>query len=130
MGQLFNRLRNFAKTQFKDYETSSDYSHLIDEDDDLKKQIDDASGKTGEFRSQKASSNASGKIDNELQALSILGLKPGVSVSDIKNAYKSMMKKFHPDRTTTMNEKDRKDAEKMTILINSAYEFLEKSRNF
>lgn len=52
------------------------------------------------------------------QYLEILGLKPGVSEQEIKQAYRKLVKKFHPD----VNKDP--DAAKKFIEISEAYKFL------
>jgi tetratricopeptide (TPR) repeat protein len=56
------------------------------------------------------------------QAYEILGLKPGVSLDEIRKAYRGLVKKWHPDCFT--DETQKKEAEEITKKINTAYKIL------
>ncbi len=54
-----------------------------------------------------------------------LEIKPGASLEEIKQAYRQVMKKYHPDRFASNPEK-RRYAEQLAQKINEAYEYLKK----
>jgi curved DNA-binding protein CbpA len=56
------------------------------------------------------------------QAYEILGLKPGVSLDEIRKAYRGLVKKWHPDCFTDAIEKQ--EAEEIIKKINAAYKIL------
>jgi DnaJ like chaperone protein len=62
-----------------------------------------------------------------IQNLSILGLKGGASKSEIKSAYRTLAKEFHPDKLTGMNQSIQDLAKEKFQMIQSAYEYLEKN---
>lgn len=53
-----------------------------------------------------------------------LGLSPSASVDEIKNAYRDLMKKYHPDRFSTLSPEFQELANRKAQAINEAYEFL------
>ena len=53
-----------------------------------------------------------------MKAKSLLGLRETSSLKEIKNKYKLLMKKWHPDKHTD----DAKRATEMSMNINDAYE--------
>jgi len=53
-----------------------------------------------------------------MKAKTLLGLRQTSSLKEIKNSYKNLMKKWHPDKHKDNPEK----ATKMSMLINDAYE--------
>ena len=53
-----------------------------------------------------------------IKAKTLLGLNEKASLLEIKNRYRSLMKKWHPDK----NGDDLETATKMSALINEAYE--------
>jgi len=55
---------------------------------------------------------------------SILGLQHGASAEDIKAAYRSLSKKFHPDLQQGKSEAEKKQAEEKFKEINEAYSVL------
>jgi molecular chaperone DnaJ len=57
----------------------------------------------------------------------ILGVKPGASQDDIKNAYRKLIKQYHPDKFRDNPLKNL--AEEKMIEINKAYEALTKDAN-
>ncbi|MFN3405327.1 MAG: J domain-containing protein [Cytophagaceae bacterium] len=54
-----------------------------------------------------------------------LELAPGANFDQIKAAYKSLMKKYHPD-LHNYNEESRKTAELITGRLNEAYSYFER----
>lgn len=58
------------------------------------------------------------------QALEILGLKPDADEAEIKKAYRSLVKKHHPDRFSGQDEAIVKAAEARFIEIQQAYEIV------
>jgi DnaJ-domain-containing protein 1 len=57
-----------------------------------------------------------------------LELKPGTGFTEVKIAYKQLMKKYHPD-VYNSNEEHRKIAEMITSRLNEAYTYFEKKYN-
>ncbi len=55
-----------------------------------------------------------------MKAKSLLGLRETSTLKEIKNKYKSLMKKWHPDKHKDNQEK----ATKMSMQINEAYEII------
>ncbi|MDZ8052186.1 MAG: dynamin family protein [Aulosira sp. ZfuVER01] len=61
--------------------------------------------------------------DKITRAYSILGLQPGVSFSEVKQAYKTLVKKWHPDLFVAKPQLQQQAQEKMR-LVNEAYTIL------
>ena len=61
-----------------------------------------------------------------LQNLSILGLNENASISEVKTAYRQLVKDFHPDRLTGVNDRIKDLAKEKFLLIQKAYEYLNK----
>jgi DnaJ like chaperone protein len=61
-----------------------------------------------------------------IDALSVLGLKAGVSLSEIKTAYRTLAKEFHPDKLFGMSEGIINLAKEKFQLIQNSYEYLNK----
>ena len=55
-----------------------------------------------------------------MKAKSLLGLREKSSLKEIKNKYKSLMKKWHPDK----HKDDIEKATKMSAQINEAYKII------
>ncbi|MBA3026887.1 MAG: J domain-containing protein [Sulfurimonas sp.] len=55
-----------------------------------------------------------------MKAKSLLGLREKSSLKEIKNKYKNLMKKWHPDK----HKDDVQKATQMSMLINEAYEII------
>jgi len=53
-----------------------------------------------------------------MKAKTLLGLRESSSIKEIKNKYKNLMKKWHPDKHTQNPDK----ATQMSMQINDAYE--------
>ena len=129
MGQLLNRLRNFAKSQLRDDEPLKGDIADIDEDDELKKLIDEASKNIGKSTNTDTE-NFKNNISSEQEACSILGITATANIDEIKAAYKNLIKQYHPDKVADLGDEIKKVAEKKSTEINKAYEYLKKKRNF
>ena len=60
----------------------------------------------------------------------VLGLSKGAGEAEIKKAYRSMAKKYHPDKVAYLGEDVRKSAEQKLQEVNEAYEKIKKQRGF
>lgn len=74
------------------------------------------------------SKTKSKKYDQKIvQALGVLGLKAGVSSSEVKSAYRSLAKEFHPDKLSGMSDGIKNLAKEKFQLIQESYEYLNKN---
>jgi ADP-ribose pyrophosphatase YjhB (NUDIX family) len=62
--------------------------------------------------------------DNQINYFSILGIEPNATKDEIKNAYRHKMHEYHPDMFMNQPEWVRKEADKMSKILNKAYETL------
>lgn len=67
---------------------------------------------------------------NPDSAYKILEIEKTATVSEIKSAYRTMAKKYHPDKLQHMDEVYRKGAEEKFRKVKEAYEQLQKELNF
>ncbi len=67
---------------------------------------------------------------NPDSAYKILEIERTATPTEIKKAYRQMVKKYHPDKLTHMDEAYRKGAEEKFKKVQEAYEQLQKERNF
>jgi DnaJ like chaperone protein len=58
----------------------------------------------------------------------VLGVSEDASMSEIKSAYRKLMKEYHPDKVSGMPEEYVEFAHKKTIEINEAYDYLKKMK--
>lgn len=67
---------------------------------------------------------------NPDSAYKILEIETTATVAEIKSAYRTMAKKYHPDKLQHMDEAYRKGAEEKFRKVQEAYEQLQKERGF
>ena len=67
---------------------------------------------------------------NPDSAYKILEIEKTATVSEIKSAYITMAKKYHPDKLQHMDEVYRKGAEEKFRKVKEAYEQLQRELNF
>lgn len=67
---------------------------------------------------------------NPDSAYKILEIERTATIPEIKKAYRTMAKKYHPDKLQHMDEAYRKGAEEKFRKVQEAYEQLQKERNF
>lgn len=132
MGQLFNRLRNYIKSELNSLDSSSlppdfDIDELKNEFEKLNEQKDFQS-----FENKKNDNKfETNKINIEYkQACLVLEVDENASVEEIKIAYRNKIKEHHPDKVQNMSKDIRQLAEKRTVQIIKAYEIIKQYRNF
>jgi uncharacterized membrane protein YhaH (DUF805 family) len=64
------------------------------------------------------------EIGSREDALRILGVEPGATPLQIRQAYKEKMRQYHPDKVSQLGEEIRELADRMSKQINRAYHFL------
>jgi len=67
---------------------------------------------------------------NPDSAYKILEINRNASVADIKKAYRTMAKKYHPDKLQHMDDAYQKGAQEKFTKVQEAYEQLQKERGF
>jgi len=80
-----------------------------------------------QFIKSKTKTNSKKYSKEILDALNVLGLKGGESMDEIKKAYRSLAKEYHPDKLTGMSEGIIKLAKEKFQLIQNSYEYLNKN---
>ncbi|MDX9790291.1 MAG: J domain-containing protein [Candidatus Kapaibacterium sp.] len=131
--QILNRLSKIFKANFN---TSSSVNHKFlfnDEEDELKSIIDELNN-SSDSKSNTATKddyvNQNHLSEDLIEAYSIIGVPHSGSIEDIKQAYKSKMKEYHPDKVAKFDESIRKKSEKQAKLINEAYSKIRISKGF
>ncbi|MDX2302795.1 MAG: J domain-containing protein [Microscillaceae bacterium] len=76
---------------------------------------------------QSGNTNPPPPNDEEKKHYETLEIKPGATFEQIKEAYKTAMKKYHPDRFTDATKKQY--AEQISRKINAAYDYFKKKFN-
>ena len=129
MGQIFNRLKKITKANINQRESPVTTDFDIDDyDDELEQKINEASKQTGSGIGESTSEN--NLKMNEALAYSVLKLSGNPTIEEIKRAYKSIIKQYHPDKIDDMGDDIKALAEEKTKQINEAYKFLRKKKNF
>ncbi len=80
--------------------------------------------------SQNDNNNSYNTTPNALaKAYAILGLQPNATAEEVKQAYRNMAKKYHPDRVITEDAAIKKGAEEKFKQVQQAYELICKYQN-
>ena len=82
------------------------------------------------FGSSQNDNNPHNTTPNALaKAYAILGLQPNATAEEVKQAYRNMAKKYHPDRVITEDAAIKKGAEEKFKQVQEAYELISKFQN-
>lgn len=130
MNQIFRRIKRIIKSNLSD--TDSRFN-LNNEDDELQKIIDSLNNDgTSKAESERKAYTPPPKTTDPkvFNAYKTLGLSEGASVESIKSSYKNLIKKYHPDRVSSLSKSEQEAAYKKSQEINMAYATLEKHLNF
>ncbi|GAB1371417.1 hypothetical protein MASR1M45_14790 [Candidatus Kapaibacterium sp.] len=135
--QIFDRISRIIKSNF-DSNRFDAQSYLDEEEDELKRIIDELNNPKKSSSDNKARSNNSGSNNKEYSNVSsdiadafyTLGLKPDADIETIKAVYKKKMKEFHPDKVAHLSEEIKLRAESRAKDINQAYNKIKKFKGF
>lgn len=131
MGQLFDRFRDYLKSEIKYSEVE-----FHNEEDDLKKIIYELNNQKNESEQKNSKSQqrenskeeTNSKIDLN-KACEILEIPINADLETIQNSYRRLVKEYHPDKVNNMGKEIRELAQKKTIEINQAYEYIKTIKN-
>lgn len=131
MKQIFDRISQIlrAEKNSKNY----DFADLLNrnEDDELKKIIDELNSEKQQTKQNNFNQKDTKKnISNLDEAFKVLGIDNNSTIEQIKEAYKTKMKEYHPDRVSGLGEELQNLARTKTQQINEAYSFIRKIKNF
>lgn len=132
MGQLFNRLRNFARSQVRSSQSDLQWAERMvgNDDDELRRIIDELhkdytegrsardSGRTSQTHERSSSSSVPPAV---LKAHTTLNVAVGATIEEIKKAYRSSIATWHPDRFASATPDEQKHAHTRAHEINAAY---------
>ncbi len=110
------RIKNSVFREFTKYFFRNAYSH----NSEFRYKRDGQPGPGGGSTDQSAEEP---KIDSQ-DPYAVLGIKPGASREEIRNAYRDLSKKYHPDKVNHLGSEFRDLAHKKFIDISQAYEAL------
>ena len=102
MGQIFDRLKNFIKSEVN-YDDNVNYDFEKQSEDDLKRIIDELNKKKETKQNTENQNNQQQDNFQKQQfslddAYKILEINENSNVEEIKTAYKKKIKEYHPDR--------------------------------
>jgi DnaJ-domain-containing protein 1 len=129
MGQLFNRLKNFAKVTAADLSGDLDRAtRIIDADDDeLRRIIDELNSEQPAGARHAAPSEQRTAIPHEvLTAARVLGVRPTATADEVKKAYRVRIAAVHPDKVAQRPLDEQRRAEQEAKAVNAAYETMQR----
>ncbi len=141
MGQLFDRLRDFARSQMRASDAELRWAErtIGNDDEELRRIIDELhreytegghSQRSNQSR-QSTQQQATSKLPKEIvQAHMVLNVPVGSAVDDIKKAYRRLIATWHPDRFASATAKEQQQAHARAHEINSAYVALRNHYDF
>ncbi|MBD2194637.1 MULTISPECIES: dynamin family protein [Calothrix] len=110
-------------TNFRNWEIDQEIARMKAEMRSPGYQANKQQQKTSQSNKAPQQPKTQAEKDKITRAYSILGLQPGVSINEVKQAYKSLVKKWHPDLFVNQPQLQKQAQEKMR-LINEAYTIL------
>lgn len=88
------------------------------------------SEKEHKSRSQSRKKYQTFSLSKEEQYLDVLHLSKGASKDEIKKSYRTLVKKYHPDRLVKASQLEVQIAQEEFLKIQEAYEYLKEKRDF
>ena len=94
-----------------------------------KKNKSDSFNSESEEEGYSYSNNSKYTEDGDKKYMKILGLEGSITMSDVKESYRLLLMKYHPDRVNHLGEEFQKIAEVKTREILEAYEYFKNKFN-
>lgn len=131
MGQLFDRFKNYVKSEIKynDFEIPNNNDELSKIIEELNQPKTTTESKTNTNKEDTANNKVNQKMDLT-KACEILEIPINADLETIQNSYRRLVKEYHPDKVNNMGKEIRLLAERKTIEINQAYEYIKTIKNF
>jgi DnaJ-domain-containing protein 1 len=85
---------------------------------------------TSNFNHSKHDEEQQSSNKNESDWATILGVRPTASNDEIKNAYRALIRQYHPDKVSSLGKEFQEIAELKSKQINNAYDRAKKIRGF
>lgn len=126
MSQIFRRFKRYIKSETASNDELHSAERFINSDDDELSSIIDDLNNLNEDETNKKGNNSSSDM-NTLRAYSILCIQPTANNDEIKSAYKTKLKEYHPDRVAHLGIELKELSAKKTREIIDSYEFLVKT---
>lgn len=125
MWQIINRISKLV--QSNSIKSNDSYKILNQEDEELKRIIDELNNKKESDKKSENTPKNSNNSDAVKNAFAELGVSPNADTATIKSAYRTKMKEFHPDRFVKLDKDLQEKSRRKSQALNSAYEILEKA---
>jgi len=128
MNNIFQRIKRIIKSNLIDLSISKEFELVdVDDSENLKKQIEDAlKNNPASAKGERAATQ-----DEELfWAYRILGVTADSSLEEIKKAFKSMVRQYHPDLVQNLGSEIQELANRKLQELNRAYKIILKHRNY
>ncbi len=138
MGQIFDRLSRFFKSESTSHynEFVSD-NHIDNEDEELKKIIEELNNQPNNDSKQDSNqdtnqdTNQSQPINSDIEnAFRTLNINTNSNIEEIKLAYKKLIKEYHPDKIIGLDKDKQSFAKSKAQEINAAYTLLKRIKDF
>lgn len=125
MGQILNRIFRITRSNFSNLH---DVNNVVyDEDDVLKKIIDELNNHTPNEKINDHQDSDNMELPTAYKILQIDELS---SIEEIKTAYKTRIKEYHPDRLQNFGDEIKVLAISKTKQVNLAYSLIKEEKNF
>ncbi|MGB9851792.1 MAG: J domain-containing protein [Candidatus Kapaibacteriota bacterium] len=125
MGQIFNRIKEIFKTNLIEEDIPFVAPDLSDEDEHLKREIDEAFRNSTKVNSPSETTFQNISLE---KAYNILGLGIDATFEEVKIAYKKKVREYHPDFVENLGKEIQDLAKKKIQEINYAYELIKKAK--
>ncbi len=130
MGQIFDRIKNISSSYVNDSKFA-DFSIIDDEDEELKRIIDELDKK----KEEKSKSNQNNSTKSSFKATNksiyeTLGVNINSTKEEVSSAYKNLLKQYHPDKVANLGKELQDLAILKTKDINLAYQQIKKEKQW
>lgn len=138
MGQLFNRLKDFTNSHLNDNKFKEDNfieteffinKDNLNEDEELKKIIDNLNINSNN-NNNRNDANQWSKSNVNTNYYTVLGVSQSSTKEEVSLAYKTLIKKYHPDKVLNLGKEFQDLAILKTKEINYAYQKIKEERKW
>ncbi|GEM_PF-1903900 len=126
--RAFRILKSNVRSAF-DTISTEEQRELRDFEEELKREYERERQRSDRSRQDRREATGTGTKRTAQDYYAVLGLTPGATMKEVSRAYRDMISKYHPDKTTNLGKELQELAAQKSREINEAYQWIKEHQS-